>query len=341
MRAWLREWRGWLLGLAILAGVGLVCLRAGAVMRVALSGLALAYLAEPAVSRLSGRVGRVGAALVVFVGGGVLAAGLFAALILPACRQLLRLPAGISVVLAEARGTIARLSVQLPEAILPGADTLSRIARQAASALASGAARFLSALSEIAVSAVLAFFFLLDWSRLSIRLALLVPSGWRTRAIHAVRSVRRELGTYLRGQLMVMAVVSSLAVCVLYVTRTPLAAALGVLYGMLNAIPYFGPLIGTIPPVVAALAGGWQRALLTLGMLLLVQQIDNYGISPRVMSAAAGASPATVLLAVSAGSALGGVWGMFLALPVYVAVRTLWRAFSDAPRTAGAEQARP
>ena len=221
--------------------------------------------------------------MIVFLGGGLLAAGLFAALILPACRQLLYLPAGISAMLEEARGTIARLSVHVPEAILPGAETLGRVARQLTSALASGAARFLSALSEIAVSAVLAFFYLLDWNRLSIRLAVFVPSGWRARAIRAARSVRRELGT--------------------------------------------------IPPVVAALAGGWRRALLTLGMLLLVQQIDNYGISPRVMSSAAGASPATVLLAVSAGSALGGVWGMFLALPIYVAARALWRAFSDMPVT--------
>ena len=67
-----------------------------------------------------------------------------------------------------------------------------------------------------------------------------------------------------------------------------------------------------------------------------MQQIDNYGISPRVMSAAAGASPAVVLLAVSIGSALGGVWGMFLALPAYVAARALWRAFSDAPEESGA-----
>lgn len=333
MRARFRAWRGWLVGFGLLAGLAVLCLRAGTVVRVAVGALALAYLAEPAVERLSNGAGRVGAALIVFVGGGLLAAGLFAVLILPACRQLLYLPSGISAVLEEARGTIARLSVHVPEAILPGAETLGRVARQLTSALASGAARFLSALSEIAVSAVLAFFYLLDWNRLSIRLALFVPSGWRARAIRAARSVRRELGTYLRGQLVVMAAVSVLAVAVLYATRTPLAAALGVLYGMLNAIPYFGPLIGTIPPVVAALAGGWRRALLTLGMLLLVQQIDNYGISPRVMSSAAGASPATVLLAVSAGSALGGVWGMFLALPIYVAARALWRAFSDTPVT--------
>lgn len=337
MRARVRAWRSWLAGLAMLAGAAVLCLRAGTVVRVALGALALAYLAEPAVERLSGGAGRVGAALIVFVGGGLIAAGLLAVLILPACRQLLYLPAGISAVLEEARGTIARLSVHLPQAVLPGAETLSRVARQLTSALASGAARFLSALSEIAVSAVLAFFYLLDWKRMSIRLALFVPSVWRARAIHAVRSVRRELGTYLRGQLMVMASVSVLAVSVLYAARTPLAAALGVLYGMLNAIPYFGPLIGTIPPVVAALAGGWRRALLTLGLLLLVQQIDNYGISPRVMSAAAGASPATVLLAVSAGSALGGVWGMFLALPIYVAVRALWRAFFGALVAAAGE----
>ena len=155
------------MGFGLLAGLAVLCLRAGTVVRVAVGALALAYLAEPAVERLSNGAGRVGAALIVFLGGGLLAAGLFAVLILPACRQLLYLPAGISAVLEEARGTIARLSVHVPEAILPGAETLGRVARQLTSALASGAARFLSALSEIAVSAVLGVIILIDdhWQR--------------------------------------------------------------------------------------------------------------------------------------------------------------------------------
>ena len=121
MRARFRAWRGWLVGFGLLAGLAVLCLRAGTVVRVAVGALALAYLAEPAVERLSNGAGRIGAALIVFLGGGLLAAGLFAALILPACRQLLYLPAGISAMLEEARGTIARLSVHVPEAILPGA----------------------------------------------------------------------------------------------------------------------------------------------------------------------------------------------------------------------------
>ena len=96
MRARFRAWRGWLVGFGLLAGLAVLCLRAGTVVRVAVGALALAYLAEPAVERLSNGAGRIGAALIVFLGGGLLAAGLFAALILPACRQLLYLPAGSS-----------------------------------------------------------------------------------------------------------------------------------------------------------------------------------------------------------------------------------------------------
>ena len=73
MRARFRAWRGWLVGFGLLAGLAVLCLRAGTVVRVAVGALALAYLAEPAVERLSNGAGRVGAALIVFLGGGLLA----------------------------------------------------------------------------------------------------------------------------------------------------------------------------------------------------------------------------------------------------------------------------
>ena len=71
MRARLRAWRGWIVGIAMVAGLTVVCFRAGAVVRVALGALALAYLAESAVGRLSGGAGRVGAALIAFLDGGL------------------------------------------------------------------------------------------------------------------------------------------------------------------------------------------------------------------------------------------------------------------------------
>ena len=108
--------------------------------------------------------------------------------------------------------------------------------------------------------------------------------------------------------------------------------SLGVLYALLNVIPYFGPFIGTIPPVLAALSLSPVKALTTLIALLLIQQADNYILSPRIMGAASGSGPSTVLIAISAGGALYGVPGMFLALPLLVTAKSVYRVFT-APKT--------
>ena len=86
---------------------------------------------------------------------------------------------------------------------------------------------------------------------------------------------------------------------------------------------YIVPMLGTASPDFSGLI----RALITIGVLFLVQQIDGLVISPRVMGSVTGFSPGTVLLALYFGSKLGGIGGLLLAVPALTAIRTLYRVF--------------
>ena len=88
-----------------------------------------------------------------------------------------------------------------------------------------------------------------------------------------------------------------------------------------------GPVIAGIPAVLLALQGGWVAALWTLGVLLLVQQIESGLLSPRFLSGATRLHPLAVLLAISAGGLLGGALGMVAALPVVVSLRGALRGW--------------
>ena len=79
--------------------------------------------------------------------------------------------------------------------------------------------------------------------------------------------------------------------------------------------------------MLLALADGWRKALLVLGVLALVQQLDNALISPRIMGGLTGFSPAAVLLAIFAGARLFGVVGLLTALPLFMSIRTVFRVF--------------
>ena len=106
-----------------------------------------------------------------------------------------------------------------------------------------------------------------------------------------------------------------------------LRAGLGMVDGIMELIPYIGPIIAGIPAVLLALSGGWSRALWTLAVLVGVQQLEGGFLSPRMLSGATKLSPLTVLLSISAGGVLGGTWGMLLALPVVVSLRGAVRAW--------------
>ena len=174
---------------------------------------------------------------------------------------------------------------------------------------------------------MLAFFFLCDRERLLLLLELLLPQAWRSTVVHMGNAVCRDLRLYLRGQLLIAGAVSLLSVATLTLVGVGNALALGLIIGLLNMIPYFGPFIGGVPAVLIALGDSWQRAALTVAALSVVQQLDGSWISPRIMGSLTGLSPGAVLVGIYAGARLGGVAGMLFALPVMMSLRTVFRIF--------------
>ena len=174
---------------------------------------------------------------------------------------------------------------------------------------------------------VLGYFFLCDHDRLLIRMELLVPRAVRPTAVRMGNAVCRELRLYLRGQGLIALAVGALAAVGLALIGLRSALVLGVIVGVLNMIPYFGPVLGGIPAVLAALGGGWKKAALTVFVLWAVQQADGMVISPRILGGVTGLSPAAVLIAIFVGSHVCGILGMLLALPVLMTFRTAYRIF--------------
>lgn len=223
----------------------------------------------------------------------------------------------------------AWLEARLPGVTLPALD-LSALNGQLA-VLAAGTVTFAVNLADVAgrlsMTLVLAWFFLRDRDALLLRLELLIPQAWRSTALRMAGAAGRELRLYLQGQLMIAGAVAVLAVAALIIVGVRSALVLGLLVGLLNMIPYFGPFIGGMPAVLFALTESWQKAALTVVALTVVQQLDGSWISPRVMGSLTGFSPALVLVGIYGGARLGGVAGMLLALPVMMTSRTLFRVF--------------
>ncbi len=192
---------------------------------------------------------------------------------------------------------------------------------------ASLAGSLVSRIAEGSLSLLLAYYFLRDRERLTLHLELMIPSAFRKTALKMVTSVHHEIAAFLRGQLLISLIVSVLSAVGLMLAGVKSFLALGLIVGIFNMIPYFGPLLGAIPAVLMALTQGIGAALLAALALFTVQQLDALVISPRVMGALTGLHPGAVLVAIALGSSIGGVGGMLLAIPLTLAVRAVSRVW--------------
>jgi len=176
----------------------------------------------------------------------------------------------------------------------------------------------------IVLAPVIAFYLLVDLPRTKELSRALVPPGWRADVEAVAHKLNRAMGGYFRGQLAVAVLVGVMCSVGLAIIGLRFAFLIGMIAGIFNVIPLVGPWIGGIPGVIIALTTGSPvKAVLVVVVMVSVQQIDNHFITPQVMQRAVRLHPAAVMLALLAGGALGGFFGLLLAVPVTAGLRIL------------------
>lgn len=176
-------------------------------------------------------------------------------------------------------------------------------------------------LGKVMLAPVFAFYMLRDRRAICGWLTLLVPITLRERALITLREMRRELGGFLRGQLLISACVGGLTAIGLLICGVPAWLLLGFFMGVMELIPYLGPFLGGAMVLFFALPGGVSRAMWALGVVILVQQLEGGMISPGLMSETTRLHPIVVVLCVVLGGVAGGVMGILLAVPIVLCIR--------------------
>jgi putative heme transporter len=186
--------------------------------------------------------------------------------------------------------------------------------------LTTGVLSTASTLTEIITGALLVLFtliFVLHGGRsIFAFVTKIVPVGVRERARDAGRAGFRSLIGYVRATFLV-ALVDALGIGTgLAIMGIPLALPLASLVFLGAFIPLVGAVIaGFLAVVVALIAKGWIFALITLGLIIAVQQLEGHVLQPLVMGRAVSIHPLAVVLAIAAGGVLAGIVGALLAVP--------------------------
>lgn len=156
----------------------------------------------------------------------------------------------------------------------------------------------------------------------------LVPPGKRTLVAEAMDESERALRLWLKGQLLAMVVVGLLTGVGLWLLGVPSAFALGLLAGLLEFIPFAGPILSAIPAVLLALAVAPDLALGVALLYFAVQQFEGYVLTPLVQQYAVDLPGVVLLFSLLGFGAIFGVLGIILAAPLsvvmYVLVKRLY-----------------
>ncbi|HUC81207.1 MAG TPA: AI-2E family transporter [Flavisolibacter sp.] len=158
-------------------------------------------------------------------------------------------------------------------------------------------------------------------------LALFSPDA-KTKAEGVVNNVGMTLTKWLKGKIFSMLIVTTLTIVGLLIIGVPMAFTLGIMAGILNFIPNFGPLIALIPAVLVGLLQSPTIALLVAGLYILVQVLESNVITPQIQKRLISLPPALIIVAQLFMGVLTGGWGLVLATPIVailmVVVQELW-----------------
>lgn len=168
---------------------------------------------------------------------------------------------------------------------------------------------------------VFGFYFLKDHEKFTDQFNYLVPIRYHD-DLHALYgSIDKAVGSFLRGQLLVSLAVALMTSTGLIIIGVPNALLLGLICGLCNLIPYIGPFIGAVPVALVAIMLGWQKMLISVALILVVQQLDNMVISPKIIGDSIRINPAYIIIAIIAGSGLFGAIGLVFALPMLIVIK--------------------
>ncbi|MBQ8828479.1 MAG: AI-2E family transporter [Clostridia bacterium] len=207
---------------------------------------------------------------------------------------------------------------------------LSEIIEAAASnALAGSFAGVFKIIFDLFSSIIITFYLLRDRESIGEYLLQLFPYSWRGFLTSTVDEIGKISASFIRGQLLIAVIVGMLETIGLWLLGSEYPFVFGIIGGLSNFIPYFGPFIGAIPAVVAALFDSPWRALWIVILFVVIQQIDNNFISPKIIEERHGIHPITTIIVVFIGGEFFGIGGFLFAIPIYAIIKCIVKRISE------------
>ncbi len=180
---------------------------------------------------------------------------------------------------------------------------------------------FLTTVISVVAVISMSFYMSLQEDGLKKSLLMVTPNQYNDYIASLVDRIQENFGRWMVGQVVTMVFVGVLYYVALTILGVPYASVLAIIGGLLEIIPYFGPIIAAIPAILFGVVTGEPIVGLMVAIAYFaINLIENHFLIPKIMNKAVGLNPVLIILALLIGGKIAGVVGIFLAVPIAGAI---------------------
>ena len=181
---------------------------------------------------------------------------------------------------------------------------------------------------NILLTIVISIYLLVDGARAVKLMRSSIPRSRRGQFSSTIDILQRVVGGYIRGQILLCTLIGIIVGVGLFVIQFPFAVLMGVLTFITEFIPVLGTIFaGTVAVLLALTQGGWVMAIEVLIFFVCVHLFEGYFLAPRLIGNAVKLNPAIMLIALTVGSELFGVFGAIFAAPTAGLLQAFFTVF--------------
>ena len=199
---------------------------------------------------------------------------------------------------------------------------------------ATGAYAFIIALFQNVVNflmvLVITFYLVVEKDSVHRLFRAVAPARYHEHLIQLFHDIQKKIGDWARGQLILGLIIGALSFVGLLILLPKYALVLALVAGITELIPYIGPILGAIPAVFLGFTMppfSVGRGLAVLVLYVVIQQLENNVIVPKVMQKTLGLNPVVIIIVMLVGARLAGIIGMIIAIPVATTISVLVKDF--------------
>ncbi len=175
---------------------------------------------------------------------------------------------------------------------------------------------FFSSLTTVFSVLIISIYMSLDWENIKDRLVSLFPPKMQEDVEDIIKGIESNISSWVKGELILMLVIGFFSLLGLVILDIRYPLALGLIAGLLEVVPILGPVLSAILAGVVGFADAPIKGVGVIILFIIIQQLENNILVPKIMQKVSGFSPLIIMLALLIGSEFFGIVGAILAVPM-------------------------